>query len=473
MADAEIQHVVVLMLENRSFDCMLGRLYPGTAAFRGVPEGAFNSFDGKRYPAWSSVDMLSPDNACIPTPDPHEAFVHMTQQIYGAGSSGSGTPTMGGFVSDFATTTTHSPGDIMHGFTPEQLPVLSTLAKSFAVCDDWHASAPNQTWPNRFFVHTGTANGYVNNSPAHFPYTMDTVFNLLSENNCTWGVYFHDMPQVATLAKIWTDLPTHLHGFDDFLADAKKGELPNYSFIEPRYFADPITRDMPSDQHPPHDVRYGERLIARCYDAIRSGPGWLHTLFLIIYDEHGGTYDHVPPPTAVSPDDQHGDGFTFDRYGVRVPAVLISPWIAPGTILRRPDSSSYPYDHTSVIATLRTNFGLTGGDLGAREAVAPHVLGVLTLSEPSNGGPDHIPPPLIVPAEVELSNALQLPPNDHQTALAAMALNLPTDASQAGAHVNALSTGATAQKAMPKGSASDVLSAASEALHRFLRGSES
>lgn len=465
---AEIQHVVVLMLENRSFDCMLGRLYPTRADFRGVSADAFNSFDGKRYPAWSSVDMLSPDNACIPTPDPHEGFVHMTQQIYGTGSSGSGAPTMEGFVADFATTATHSPGDIMHGFTPDQLPVLSTLAKSFAVCDDWHASAPNQTWPNRFFVHTGTANGYVNNSPAHFPYMMDTVFNLLSANDRSWGVYFHDLPQVATLAKIWGDLPTHLHDFDEFLTNAKTGALPNYSFIEPRYFADALTRDMPSDQHPPHDVRYGERLIARCYDALRSGPDWPHTLFLIIYDEHGGIYDHVPPPAAVSPDDQHEDGFAFDRYGVRVPAVIVSPWIAPGTILRRPDSSSYPYDHTSVIATLRTNFGLLGPSLSAREAVAPHVLDVLALSEPSNGGPANLPLPMIVPAEAELSNALQRPPNDHQSALAAMALNLPAGVDQVATHVDALTKGTTVQAETPEGAAADVLRTASEALHRFL-----
>ena len=176
---AEIRHVVVLMLENRSFDCMLGRLYPDNLDFRGVPAGAFNLYDGKPYPAWSSGNMLSPDHARTPHPDPHEAFVHMTAQLFGAGSNGSGQATMGGFAADYATKSPR-PGDVMHGFSPAQLPVLNTLARSFAVCDDWHASAPNQTWPNRFFLHAGTADGYVNNAPEHAPFMMKTVFNLLT-----------------------------------------------------------------------------------------------------------------------------------------------------------------------------------------------------------------------------------------------------------------------------------------------------
>ena len=208
---------------------------------------------------------------------------------------------MSGFVSNYMKIGTNDPRGVMHGFTPEQLPVISQLARSFGVSDRWHASAPNQTWPNRFFMHTGTAGGYVNNSPTHFPYLMPTIFNRLSKRQRSWRIYFHDVPLTAGLSAILSELPDHLYPFEGaFMSDAMAGRLPNYSFIEPRYFASRILHRMPNDQHPPHNVAYGERLIARCYDALRNGPGWPQTLFIVIYDEHGGLYDHVPPPSAVS-----------------------------------------------------------------------------------------------------------------------------------------------------------------------------
>lgn len=423
---ASIEHVVVLMLENRSFDAMLGRLYGEDVDFRGVPPNAQNTWAGKSYPVWTSPIPLSTDSACIPTPDPNEDFVAMTAQIFGEGNTEQSPATMSGFAANYATTKTHRPGDIMHGFSPEQLPVLSSLARSFGVCDDWHASAPNQTWPNRFFLHTGTANGYVNNKPLHLPYMMETVFNRLADGNKSWGIYHHDMPQSATLTRIWLDLPTHLHDFDDFLTDAQAGNLPNYSFIEPQYFTDPLTGTMPNDQHPPHDVRYGERLIARTYDALRSGPGWKKTLFVILYDENGGLYDHVPPGAAKSPGPPYErNGFKFDRYGVRVPAVLVSPWIKPGSIIRRPKESGPPYDHTSVIKTLGKLFEVEVDSLSKRVKAAPDFLGALSLTEPTNDGPFHIPLPSIATSSEELKAAEQAPPNAHQQAMANLAAHLP------------------------------------------------
>lgn len=424
---AEIEHVVVLMMENRSFDSMLGRLYDDRLDFNGVPKDAMNIWQDKSYPVWTSPGSLSTDSARIPTPDPKEDFSAMTEQIFGPGDPPPAKPTMGGFVASYAKTDTHRPGDVMHGFTPEQLPVLSTLARSFGVCDDWFASAPNQTWPNRFFLHTGTAEGYVNNRPFHFPYTMNTVFNLLSEAGRSWGIYYHDMPQAATLTKIWLDLPSRLHLYGTFLKDARTGNLPHYSFIEPHYFSEPLSRTMPDDQHPPHDVRYGERLIARTYDALRSGPAWKKTLFVILYDEHGGIYDHEPPSAAVSPGPPYSDHFRFDRYGVRVPAVIVSPWIPAGTVVRRPAGSKYPYDHTSVSKTLREIFGIHGKALSQREKAAPHFLGALSLHAPTNDGPSHIPLPSISPSDGELNAAHQAPPNDHQFMLAQLAANLPKD----------------------------------------------
>lgn len=463
---AQIEHVVVLMMENRSFDSILGRLYSDGPDFNGVPKDACNTWEGKTYPVWTSPVPLSTDSAHIPKPDPKEDFVDMTDQIFGAGNKPPAPATMSGFAANYAKTSTHRPGDAMHGFTPEQLPVLSTLARSFGVSDDWHASAPNQTWPNRFFLHSATAGGYVNNSLLRF-HTMKTVFNVLSDAKHSWGIYYHDFPQAAALTKIWLDLPTHLHLYDTFLQQANEGTLPDYTFIEPHYFSEPWSRTMPDDQHPPHDVRYGERLIARTYDALRSGPKWKQTLFVILYDEHGGIYDHVPPPPAVPPGPPYHNEFHFNRYGVRVPAVLVSPWIPAGSIVRRPKGSKYPYDHTSVIKTLRKIFEIGGTALTPRENAAPDFLDVLSLPEPTNDGPFHIPMPSISPSDPELNAAHQAPPNAHQLALAKLAANLPAG----GAALDKKAVSVTEKKTpvdVTCNTVEDALKAVKDGLARFL-----
>ncbi len=398
----DIQHVVVLMLENRSFDSMLGRLYPNRPDFDGLTGEESNAWGGRTFKVWTS-DEMTPDAACLPNPDPNEHFADMTEQIFGAGAGPTSPADMSGFVSNYARTGVADPSGVMHGFTPEQAPVISQLAKSFGVSDRWHASAPNQTWPNRFFVHTGTAGGWVNNSPVHFPYTMPTIFNRLSQRQRSWRIYFHDAPLTAMLCSMLSELPDHLYPFEAaFMSDAMAGRLPNYSFIEPRYFASRVFNRMPNDQHPPHNIAYGERLIARCYDALRNGPGWPQTLFIVIYDEHGGIYDHVPPPRAVSPDDVFPNGFKFDRYGVRVPAVLISPWIPAGSIVRPPAGSQYPFDHASVLSTLRKLFDL-GEPLTERDAAAPDLLSALSLASPSNSGPASLALPTLAPTPGEIA----------------------------------------------------------------------
>jgi len=437
---ADIAHVVVLMLENRSFDSMLGRLYPGRADFDGLTGNEFNLFNRQKIPVWTSPSPLSLAAACIPDPDPKEEFIHMTAQIFGAGLAPPSPATMSGFAANYMLEPPGmDPRSVMHGFSPEHVPVISQLGKSFGVSDRWHASAPNQTWPNRFFAHTGTAAGYVNNSPAHFPYTMPTIFSRLTNEGRSWRIYRHDMPQTATLADIWSELPDHLYSFDtDFMADAMAGRLPNYSFIEPRYFSDPLLNRMPNDQHPPHNVAFGERLIARCYDALRNGAAWKQTLFIVTYDEHGGIYDHVPPPAAVPPDDARPDDFAFDRFGVRVPAVLISPWIPAGSIIRPPAGGRYPFDHTSILATLRNLFDL-GEPLTNRDRAAPDVLHALSLPAPTNDGPTSLTYPTITPSQEQLMAAHQAPPNAMQKALAQLATILPPGAAAAVGHSDALS----------------------------------
>jgi phospholipase C len=418
---AQIDHVVVLMLENRSFDSLLGRLYPAGPDFDGLKGNESNIVNGQTLTVWTSAG--GEVDSCIPTPDPAELFTDMTDQIFGPPPN-AGTATMGGFASNYGTVAGADPKNVMHYYMPEQVPVISTLARSFGVSDRWHASAPNQTWPNRFFAHCGTAYGYVNNMPLHVPYMMKTVFNRLTEKHRSWRIYFHDIPQSATLAHIWSELPDHLKLFEEhFMADAMAGRLPNYSFIEPRYFACAALNRLPNDEHPPHDVMLGERLIARCYDAIRNGPGWERTLFIVTYDEHGGLFDHVKPPPAVSPDgrSEPPQNFKFDRYGVRVPAVLISPWIPAGTIVR--PAGDTPFDHTSIIASLRTLFGID--PLTDRDKAAPDLVSALSLPQPSNTGPSSVPLPALPPTPNQVVDGAGQPPNHMQEALAQFTRQLP------------------------------------------------
>ncbi len=440
---ADIAHVVVLMLENRSFDSMLGTLYPAGPGFDGLTGTETNPSPVGPIQVWN-CGTLTDAAACIPTPDPGEVFSDMNQQVFNTPGKSPTTPpgpaNMQGFANNYASQTDTPPYDphaVMHHFTADQVPVLSTLAQSFGVSDCWHASAPNQTWPNRFFAHTGTARGYVNNSPPHFPYLMPTIYDRLNEAGRTWRVYFHDLPQVATLARMWP-AADHLRGFEEsFLADAAQGHLPNYSFIEPRYFSDPLTGHMPNDQHPPHNVAYGERLIARIYDALRRSPCWPRTLFIITYDEHGGLYDHVSPPAAVPPDGHNEEGFAFDRYGVRVPAVIVSPWIAAGSVIRPPAGHAHPFDHTSILATLRNLFALRA-PLTARDAAAPDLLHALALPAPTNDGPPALPMPSITPSATELDAAHAAAPNHLQTALAELASHLPIGIADIPQHTVAL-----------------------------------
>ena len=249
---------------------------------------------------------------------------------------------------------------------------------------------------NRYFLHAGTAGGWVNNERSHFPYrwprVLPTIFRRLDRHGYSWRIYFHDLPQAATLVDLWPKIPTRFCLFEDeFAHHAQGGRLANYSFIEPRYYPSRWRQALPNDQHPPHDPRHGDSLIAKVYNAVRAAPTWERTLLVVVYDEHGGCFDHAPPPPAVSPGGPYPDGFRFDRYGVRVPAVIVSPFVKPGSVVRPPAAAdggrATPFDHCSIQATLHKLFDL-GPPLTPRVAAAPDLLSALTLAAPENGGPE-------------------------------------------------------------------------------------
>lgn len=440
MGALAIEHVVVLMLENRSFDSVLGKLYPRDPSFDGLSGSEQNLWLSQPVRVWQSgAGRLDPAAATIPAPDPGELFQDMNAQLFG-GPRAAAPPPMSGFVQNYMAQQP-PPADcraVMHYFTPDQLPVISTLARAFGVSDQWHASAPCQTWPNRFFAHAGTCLGHVDNSTFPIPFPAPSIFRRLSDRDKGWRVYFHDVPQSLLLGDIWLEAPFHFRFFSTFLSDAQNGTLPNYSFIEPRYFTDLFLNNIPNDQHPPHNVLYGEQLIADVYNAVRSSPCWKKTLLVVTFDEHGGCYDHVPPPAAVPPDACRQYGFAFDSYGVRVPALLISPYMPPGSKVRAAPAGvpsrgpPYPFDHTSIIKTLRVLFDL-GEKLTERDEAAPDLLGPLSLVEPTNDGPDSVTPGMTVPGIDELQERAAAAPNHMQAALGRMAAQLPPAPLAAGA----------------------------------------
>lgn len=351
----KVEHVVVLMLENRSFDHMLGFLAHPDPSFRGLNGDESNPENPKR-PDGRRFTVQEVDEPETVTRDPGHKFGDVMRQMYGRKRawkrSADQTPTLDGYawVHDKRTLGLSKPGDVLKAFTPARVPVLSTLALKYGVCDMWFSPVPGATWPNRLFCHAGTSAGTVDNVIGF--YKLRTIFHALDEVEASWKVYREGVTQVGSFVGLEREGRKSFFSLDELERDAGAGELPNYAFVEPDYF-------WPgrNDQHPKQDVGRGERLIARVYDALRAGPGWEKTLLIVTYDEHGGFYDHVPPPKTVPPDDwrdREFRSFNFSRLGPRVPAVFVSPWIEAGTV------DHQVYDHTAIIKSLRERFGISG-----------------------------------------------------------------------------------------------------------------
>ena len=426
-----IQHIVVVMLENRSFDNLLGWLYDpaNPAPFNQKPPNNFEGVYGKDLsnPTTDgrSVPVGKGNNLTAPYPDPGEPYQDVYAQIFGQKQTdyANGVPVvpdvpcnMGGFVYNYELRNQGNLANaatIMNCFTPASVPVLSSLAYYYGVCDHWFSSIPTQTICNRSYVHAGTSSGYVNNDGSNgilFVNDSPTIFNLLSNANKTWKVYCGGWTitglVLLTQQQTWQYAlqGDHFGGhISDFLSDAARpGGLPAYSFLEPNYI-DSLIYGPENDMHPEsHKVQlYGlsnversEQLLYKLYSAIRNSPDWDKILFLILFDEHGGCYDHVCPPTsktcdfAISPDNivipvnqPGGTGFNFDRLGVRVPAIVISAYTPPQTIVNT------VFDHTSAISTVVKCFGLPNGKLGLRQAKSPDVGEALTLANPRQDFP--------------------------------------------------------------------------------------
>ena len=396
---ASVNHVVQLMLENRSFDQMLGFLYedsenqsPTGQPFEGLTGNETNPDDTGREIQVFKIDNNSDHPYFMPGADPGEGFLNTNYQLFSTDDPAAGqVPDNRGFVLNFKSAIASDlakhfkdtlpgtdPSEIMGMYTPDMLPIMSGLAKGFAVCDHWFASAPTQTIPNRAFAAAGTSQGHLDNHVKIF--TCPSIFGRLSDANMDWAIYGYTKDPLTRL-----DFPdtqhadeTHFGHFRDFKARAAAGTLPAYAFLEPDFGSGG------NSQHPNYDVALGEQLIHDVYYALRHSPNWSETLLVITYDEHGGNYDHVPPPSgAVPPDNSAGEfDFDFTRFGVRIPALLISPLIPAGTVFR---AASGTIDHTSVLKTIEDRWGLD--PLTERDAAAPSLANVLTLAAPRTDDP--------------------------------------------------------------------------------------
>jgi phospholipase C len=429
-----IRHVVMVMLENRGFDSVHGYLYTrASPPARIIPSGGpgFMGLDGATLPTQFAVrgDRVisgTPQPGVLgansPGKDPGEPYRHVNQQLFNAPDAPpkGKAPTMNGFLQDYCDVIGADASDeqckqILRMFTPQDLPALNALARTYAVSDAWFCSVPTQTNANRAFSLCGTSLGEVDNG--YYPagvrgwvfeadaFDTQTIWNVLDEHKVSWGIYYNEpyppippyeapytwiaFPQVQKTRDAWS----HFHKIDQFFTDARAGRLPAFTYIEPKWGGETkVSYVDGNDYHPPVDITHSELMLQEIYEALRANDAaWQETVLVVVFDEHGGTYDHVAPPWGARPPwgsdpnphlpKPREHGFNFDRFGVRVPCIIASPWIAEKTVVR--SNTGVPFDHTSILASILTLFGIDRRTvLGERVAAAPTFWHALTLPSP-------------------------------------------------------------------------------------------
>jgi phospholipase C len=356
----KVEHVVVLVLENRSFDHMLGylSLEGGRGDIDGLRTEFANRHDGRAYRIHHLESTAIAD-------DPEHSSNAVDLQLGGG--------KMDGFVASFAKTLERAGvsdadlGQVMGYFNAEDVPVYDHLAREFAVCDRWFSSVPGATWPNRLYAICGRAAGSRDDRPPHVApfYRQPSFVRHLDAHGVSWRWYsfaagtlrlldadyrlghhdrfaFFSHTTLNWQARLETSIDVEA---PSFIEDAAQGSLPSVSWIDPNFIQFNPVGFRSNDDHVPSDIKDGQELVLAVYHALASGPQWEKTLLIVCYDEHGGFFDHVPPSEA--PDDNRA---MFGRYGVRVPALIVSPWVEPGAV------SHTVFDHTTIIKTILLRF---------------------------------------------------------------------------------------------------------------------
>jgi phospholipase C len=450
-----IKRFVVLMLENRSFDHLFGYLKSVNPKVIGLTGNEFNQKD-PNSPADPAI-KVSRASSYVMTFDPGHEYYDVKIQLYGplkdadpslpplANPAVDPAP-MTGFIAS-ATQAVDFSGDenlVMECFQPDQLPVLTTLAGEFALFNFWYSSLPGPTWPNRFFIHAATSGG-LTDSPttsqilAGFSFQHNTIYERLEDAGKVWCIYHDGLPQTAGICRLRDEyinpLTKRFQDMDDFFDDVSKGNLVDYSFIEPRYDTGNNYLDGNS-MHPLNDIRKGEALVKRVYESLRNSQYWGDTMLIITFDEHGGFYDHQSPPATVPTGDDSkysnpNYSFPFDRLGVRVPAIVVSAYTGKGTIIGDdPGDDATVFDHASALATVEKRFGLeplTKRDAAANtlevaiNLTAPRLLPTEALTQLPEPAADAAVAGAADPAKIFAAND-QAPLSANQKTMAALAL---------------------------------------------------
>jgi phospholipase C len=404
----QIKHIVVLMMENRSFDQMLGYLtQAGMPDVRGLTGDESNpDKDGQEH---SAFELGAEETAFHPLQDPTGKVLdpcHSKDCVAHQLADGNR-----GFITNFIATRKDKDGkpvtipDAYHAlpmghYGAKHLPMYDFLARNYAVCDAWHSSVPGDTWPNRLFSLAGreapkTRPPFLQRLEGHFKaelhaledapiYAVEAFTRQLADTQWKWYSHdpatlraadekyrhfgerdnfaFFDRQKVSILTELIEE-PIVTGG--SFLDDAARGTLREVSWIDPNFIDLKVLETASNDDHPPSDVRAGQSLVLEVYEALRNSPQWEETLLVIVYDEHGGFYDHVPPPPL---DVQDGSGYA--TYGVRVPALLVGPRVVRQVCHEQ-------FDHTSLIKTILTRFAAEPEQaiarMGARVQHAQHL----------------------------------------------------------------------------------------------------
>ena len=362
----DVDHIVVVMMENHSFDNILGALGRGDVLARGpdgLPDATNPDGRGNRI---RSFQMSTP---CQLDGKPSQSWNASHIQF-------SGGTNQGFVISDS--------GPVAMGYwTPADLPFTNSLASTFPVADRYFSSVLAQTYPNRRYLVAGTSLGLIDDTfPTALP-PNGTVFDLLNRHGISWRNYYSTLPTAGVFISSLSNpsIASGLAPITGFYADCASGDLPSFSLVDPDF-------DKQSEEDP-QDIQYGDAFLAQVVNAVLSGPKWARSLLVWTYDEHGGYYDHVPPPAAVTPDDVSpmlaptDVPGAFDRLGFRVPAGLVSPYARKGHV------SHSVYDHTSVLRLVETKWNLPA--LTRRDAAANDLLDMVDFSRP----PAFLRPPVL------------------------------------------------------------------------------
>ncbi len=375
----KIEHIIVLMLENRSFDHLFGYLKMKDGRIAGITDHEFANYSDANSPAPVSRWPVQRANEYVIPFDPGHEFRDVQYQLYGPQLTPPFPPNlpsvqapMNGFVyrAMESAVSAQDASLVMGCFQSDQVPLLSTLANEYSLFNFWYSSMPGPTWPNRFFVHAGTSGGLID-SPTEeqilHGYSFNTIYHSLDKAQLDWRIYHDGLPQAAGIDELRLEyvnpFTKHFRSMQYFVTDVRTNSLPPYVFIEPFYDVG-HNYTGGNSMHPLNDIRRGEMLVKHVYETVRQSSIWDKMMFVVTFDEHGGFYDHISPPRAVPTGDDlryanPHQPFEFTSLGVRVPAIVVSPYTERGTVIGDVDDPRpVHFDHTSILATVEKRYNL-------------------------------------------------------------------------------------------------------------------